>query len=286
MAMTPMNTLQELADDTPLLDNPTKLRAVAAEHGFLFFRRLLDPAAVRAVRREVLACCQRHDWLDDSAPVDEGVARPGLVVLEGDDRQRPFYLELQACRPFHALAQHPALLDLFAKLFGEPALAHSRNICRTIFPNTSQFTTPAHQDFVHIRGTPDTWTTWIPLGDCPRELGGLAVTRGLHKAGFLPTKSAYGAGGAGVDVPAGTEWFTTDYRAGDVITFHSYNVHQGQDNRTNRIRVSVDFRYQPASHEIHPSSLLPHTCEKSWDRIYATWPDANDPLKNYWLRKP
>lgn len=287
MAMTAMECVEDLSDSTMLLQNLPVLRAQAARDGFLFFRRLLDLDAVLDVRRVVLEVCRQFEWLDGTAPLMDGVVRPGMTRLEGDDRQRAFYAELQTRRELHALARHPALLGCFDALFGEETLAHSRNICRTIFPDTALHTTPAHQDFVHIRGTPDTWTTWIPLGDCPRKLGGLAVARASHTRGFLPVKAAYGAGGAGVDVPADTVWLTTDYRAGDVIAFHSYNVHQGQDNQTgDRLRLSADFRYQPVSHPVHPSSLLPHTFEKSWDRIYARWPDAADPLKYYWKRQP
>lgn len=286
MAMTPMRTVKELEDASHLLANPYALRAQAKEDGLLFFRGLLAPEDLAELRRDVLGLCQAHAWLEEGTDLMEGMARPNLLVIEADARHKPFYAELIALRSLYALAMHPVLLGLFEKLFDEPVLAHSRNICRTIFPKSEKYTTPAHQDCLHIRGTPETWTTWIPLGDCPRALGGLAVARASHTQGFLPCKAAYGAGGAGVDTADDTEWFTTDYRAGDVITFHSYNVHQGQDNKTDRLRLSVDFRYQPASQAVHPTSLLPHnTGETSWDRIYSHWPNPDDPLKHYWKKQ-
>jgi hypothetical protein len=45
----------------------------------------------------------------------------------------------------------------------------------------------------------------------------------------------------------GGRWLTTDYRAGDVLIFSIFTVHASLDNRTNRIRLSSDSRYQPAS---------------------------------------
>jgi hypothetical protein len=45
----------------------------------------------------------------------------------------------------------------------------------------------------------------------------------------------------------GGRWLTTDYEAGDLLTFTMYTVHAGLDNQTNRIRLSSDSRYQPAS---------------------------------------
>ena len=45
--------------------------------------------------------------------------------------------------------------------------------------------TPAHQDFPFIQGSARTFTTWIPLGECPRELGGLQVNAGTHLLGEM-----------------------------------------------------------------------------------------------------
>ncbi|MDZ4815112.1 MAG: hypothetical protein SGI71_02455 [Verrucomicrobiota bacterium] len=143
-----------------------------------------------AVRRGVLDVCHAQGWLDEQAARMAGVAREGLSVTEGDERHKPFYLDAQTLRCFHALSQSPELLDVFRLLFGEEPLAHSRNILRTIFPNSSQITTPAHQDYVQIGGTTETWTTWISLGECPVKLGGLAVSSGLHTKGVLEMKSA------------------------------------------------------------------------------------------------
>ena len=96
---------------------------------------------------------------------------------------------------FHAFAHHPAILDMCDKLFGEKTLVHPRNIGRIMFPENTKYTTPAHQDYIHIRGTEETYTAWIPLGPCPTALGGLSVLSGSHRDGIYPVKPAFGAGG-------------------------------------------------------------------------------------------
>ena len=53
MAMVDMKQVHALEDATDLLRSPDELRQRAAEHGCLFFRRLLDPARVLEVRRQV-----------------------------------------------------------------------------------------------------------------------------------------------------------------------------------------------------------------------------------------
>ena len=51
---------------------------------------------------------------------------------------------------------------------------------------------------------------------------------------------------------AGLRWLTGDYRAGDLLTFSMHTAHLGLDNNANRIRLSCDIRYQPASEPADP----------------------------------
>jgi hypothetical protein len=44
----------------------------------------------------------------------------------------------------------------------------------------------------------------------------------------------------------GGRWLTTENRPGDVLIFSVYTIHASRDNRSNRIRLSSDSRYQPA----------------------------------------
>ena len=68
---------------------------------------------------------------------------------------------------------------------------------------------------------------------------------------------------------------------GDVLYLHSLTVHQGRDNRSNRVRLSCDYRYQPRSHSVRSDSLIPHLNILTWDDIYTNW-DSDDPVKYYW----
>ena len=134
-------------------------------------------------------------------------------------------------------------------------------------------------------GSEDTWTTWIPLGDCPRSLGSLAVLPGSHKQGMMKVEQADGAGGhACVDTPA-EGWVRADFSCGDILFLHSHLLHQGQDNTSaDQLRLSVDLRCQNPQKPIHESSLEPHLNYLSWEEIYQNWPQ-NDPVKYYWKKE-
>lgn len=49
----------------------------------------------------------------------------------------------------------------------------------------------------------------------------------------------------------GGRWLTTEFKAGDLLTFGMFIVHASLDNRTeNRLRISSDSRYQCGSEPI------------------------------------
>ena len=283
MANQTMLHIEPFVDSTPLLPAPEQLRQRAAEQGYLFFSGLLDAEVVLDLRRQILEVAKKHGWLDADAPLIDGIARSDSLFIEGASPEWiAFYTDIQRLRAFNALALHPAIISMLETLFDDQVLPHPRNICRMIFPNTETHTTPPHQDNFYIGGTDETWTAWIPAGDCPTDLGSLAVAPGSHKMGKLDVIKATGAGGHAVVLDDDTLWAGGDFACGDVLFLHSLTPHQGQDNQSdNRIRVSLDYRYQPRSHPVRSDSLEPHMHFTDWADIYAGW-DDDDELKYYW----
>ena len=283
MAMVDMKQIHSLENATDLLANPGELRQRAKEDGCLFFRGLFESARVLEVRRQVLEVCRDHGWLAEGSDLMDGIANPGIRVGEsGIPSWQAFYDDVQRIRDFHALALDPAMIGMLEVLFGEQVLAHSRNICRLVFPDMNTHSTPPHQDNYFIGGSDETWTAWLPLGDCPEELGGLAVNRGSHRRGMLETFEGVGPGGRQVAVEDASSWVGGDYACGDLIILHSLTIHQGRDNVTpDRLRISSDYRYQPRSHPVRDDSLQPHMNWLTWDEIYEQW-DKDDPVKYYW----
>jgi len=252
------------------------------EDGYLFVPGLVAPEAIRGVRHDILALCSQAGWLAPGADPDEGIAAPDIRYVAGQPEFMPVYTEIQKLESFHALAHQPGIVEAVRTLVQQDVLVHPRNIARVIFPQNVAYTTPAHQDFIHIKGTPDTYTCWFPLGGCPVEMGGLAVLAGSHKAGIFHHEPALGAGGRGIPIdPLPDLWKANPFRAGDALFFHSHLVHSGLDNRTsNLLRLSVDFRYQGVSQPVAKGSLEPHHGTLSWDEIYVGWKSTR--YQRYW----
>ena len=238
------------------------LRGAMNDTGYLFFRGLLLAEDVLSVRRDMLQLCSDAGWLDTSCDVSDGIAAPGHKPLrEGFPEYTEVYRKILKTQSFFDFPTNPLLVNIARQLLDGDVLVHPRRIGRITFPHLESAATPAHQDHFYIRGAVETYSCWIPLGDCPMELGGLAVLPGSHEQGFLDHSiKSIGVGGSGVPIEESeTHWHSDDFAAGDVLFFHSYTIHKALPNKTdNRLRVSTDNRYQRAEDDIAPGSLKPH----------------------------
>lgn len=286
------NSTLDIPDSTPLLDNPAALRARADEDGFLCFRGMLPRATVLELRRQFLEVLSRFGWLATDGGIEDGRVNrdavdgedPEAMVAQGVGVNNVAYAEIQKLELFHSIPHTPRLVALYRKLFDEEVLVHPRQIARLVLPASFNTPTPAHQDFLHIQGSQVAWTCWMPVGDCPREMGNLTVLRRSHLKGLLSVSHVAGAGGLETHLCGeNLDWVVGDFEAGDILTFPSLTVHKAlKPQVTDRVRLSCDYRFQPASQPIEGRSLLPHGEVITWDEIYAGW--RNDDLKYYWRR--
>lgn len=279
-------------DSSALLGDRASLIARADADGCLFFRGLLPPEPLLELRRDMLKVVRSHGWLKPGTDLMEGALDLEALnrVPESEMRtdigvSREAYHDIQKLESFHRLPHHPNLLALYRTLFADEVLVHARHIARMVTGHSAILPTPMHQDFPLIQGTSNTWTCWFPIGPCPREMGSLSVLRGSHHDGYIPIQPAGGAGGIAVQLcPWNQGWLAGDFEMGDVLTFPSYTVHRALNAGVpDRIRLSLDVRYQPVREEVEEKSLLPH-CSLTWEEIYAGW--QQDDLKYYWRRLP
>ena len=237
----------------------TELQALMAKHGHLFFPHLIPRDIVLETRAEALSLCREAGWIvAESGPLEARWS--GCEPVHSDDPEWPaFYQRWIAASAFNSLPEQLAIIAVAETLLGESVLVHPRKIGRVAFPQNEGQHTPLHQDFFHVRGTADTYTAWVPLGDCPQELGCLTVADESHKAGFREHGPSAGPGGWSVQADADVVWRSQDFAAGDVLFFHSLTMHQALPNRTrDELRLSVDNRYQRVGDAIDPAALRPH----------------------------
>lgn len=266
--------MKEFAQSTTR-DRPEVLRQRLSNDGYLFFRSLLPIEALNTVRKDIIRVLLDCQWIDADQNVNSLSPGPNAAPTAGQSiAYYGMYTALQATQSFHELAVRPELTDLITAIFDEPIFAQPLRIGRIALPDGGALRTRPHQDLRPIQGTRDALTAWIPLTNCPAALGGLAALAGSNAADLLPASPAPGPGGLTVDVSDTDEaWRTSDYTLGDVLLFHSLTVHQALPNKSNQLRLSVDFRYQPASDPVTPLALRPHhyPIVPDWPTLTRAW---------------
>jgi hypothetical protein len=278
-----MQNVQSFVDCSDVLKDRKGLQSRAAENGYLYFPDLLPVEDIVPVRHQVLQVADRYGMLKAGVDKDEGIRKEGVYIdLEYDKPTPPhlqrFYNDILSLRGFNAFPHHPTVTGIIESLLGAPAFAHPRHICHILFPGRFEHTTEPHQDFHPVRGTENTWTVWIPLGDCDSDLGGVTVACGSNQRGYLDAGSIT----SGDLLDDETMWHWNPFRLGDVLIFNSLTIHRGRDNVTaDRIRLSTSARYQRISEPVDAAALHPHWGWADWEELYADW-DQQDPLKYYW----
>lgn len=284
----------QLRDSTDALRDQSELQRRLNDESYLFFRKLQDPHAIMSLRKQMLETIHTGGWLEPGSDPMAGIARVEAQCTEGDRAYTDVYHKVYKLEAFHRIAHEPELVATVERIAGRPVMPSPMKIARTWFPHYTEHTTPVHQDFVHFQGSFGVLTCWAPVGECPVELGGLAVLRGSHKVGkVVQHHFALGAGGLGVDLETAAsehpeldsgEWLTADYEPGDTLIFPALTVHKALPNVTNnRLRVSLDNRYHPVGDRIAAHMLRPHLSQLhalEWEEVYDDWP--TDDMKYYW----
>ena len=234
-AWRPAFALGSLPDASAERRDPLRLRERALREGYLFLPRLLPRAAVMALRRRAIAACRELGLLDGRDRWCGGRFGDGSGTGAYAD---PRWLQLQqrlfGQPAFTALENHPALRGVVADILEAAPVGGQGSVCRLAPPSRLQAPTAMHRDSQYIPGSTRLWTAWLPLGDCPLELGPLAVS---------PRSQLQ-------DSAADRPWVSAAMRAGDVLFVDAATLHRACPNYTrDRVRMSLDFRY------VHPGDV-------------------------------
>ncbi len=173
-----MGQYQELRISNDIMEDADALRERIDDEGYLFFKQLQRPEKLLELRQQMLTVMQEGGWLIAGTDPLDGIADVSQQCTEGDVEYSDVYHQVYRLEAFHRSAHWPEVMEIMAKVAGKPVLPHPHKVARLWFPQYTAHTTPIHQDFVHFQGNFETYTCWAPIGDCPIELGGLAVLPG------------------------------------------------------------------------------------------------------------
>jgi ectoine hydroxylase-related dioxygenase (phytanoyl-CoA dioxygenase family) len=185
--------------------------------------------------------------------------------------------------------RHPALLDAVEGLVGPEITCNPIQHIRAKPPaavsdtGAGFYNVPWHQDAGVITEDADASnivTCWLALVDATVENGCMEVLPGAHRLGFLPHVAG----------PTIREDAVPDIaprpvpvKQGGVVFMHRHMPHRSTPNFTDRVRWSLDLRYQPTGvptgRTAHPdfiarSAARPETALTDYAEWVAMWEDA------------
>lgn len=223
--------------------------------GYVYLRGALDPDAVLSFRRYYFGALSDTGLLRHGSDPGAGLAGDGEPDPGG--LRHVLFRQVVPGETYLRFCTQPAIRDFYGWLLGGTPFLHRRKIIRHTVPGRTGIgtATQAHYDLVYIReGTDRVLSSWIPLGDCPLDRGGLVYLEGSHhrvlaeeRAGRIRRPAA----SITADLPALAEshdsrWLVADYAAGDMVVHSAYVVHAALDNvdPCGVMRLSTDIRYQ------------------------------------------
>ena len=259
----------ELRESSYLVGNREELHARMQADGYLYLRGFFRREDVMAARKVIVESLAAEGILEAGTDPMDAVVKKGTDITFRPDLAK-------TNQPLQQLLYTGRLMEFYREFFGEAVRHYDFTWLRAMGPGRGS---APHCDVVYMgRGTREKLlTAWVPLGDAPLRLGGLMVlegshlqhaklrpylerdvdtycTNGRHAQEIEAGKKAWEWNGTLSNNPAslreklGGRWLTTDFEAGDLLTFTMHTVHASLDNQSgDRIRFSSDSRYQPAS---------------------------------------
>jgi ectoine hydroxylase-related dioxygenase (phytanoyl-CoA dioxygenase family) len=259
------------------------LSAELEAHGYALVRGVLPAGAVHGLLSEIVRVIDEDGWLLPNSTGLERLANASAACGESDPRFKSVYEQIFRLKAFHAFAHHPALKRVMNLLVGPRLLIHPKPIARLIFPNCERFVIDAHQDHQSVAGDAGCFTAWMPLHDCPPELGPLQILENSHHYGLQGIDPETGI--IARETAQGTDWVGGALHAGDVLFFSDLTVHAASQNTSNQLRISMDCRFQDYARAVNPANLVfPGSNGRSWNSTYAQW--NSDELQFFWQRLP
>jgi hypothetical protein len=181
-----------------------------------------------------------------------------MADLFGD----PTYTRIVLNPRLNEIAHHSRLADMMRDLLGPTGFCYPLRIPRLVYPSSLAPRQPGNYVHKDYRSVQDMFTCWVPFGHVPTELGGLALLPGSQRTDRVAPKP--------LDrLP--DQWVTADYQPGDVLVFHCLTTHAALPNHSERMRFSVEYRWQLADQPAPRRLVIGPTGAEIGSRIFRRY---------------
>ena len=101
----------------------------------------------------------------------------------------------------------------------------------------------AHQDWRSMQGSLNSIVVWVPLVDIDKKLGALEIMPKSHLFGLRTDHVDNGFGMVSLSEEENKSLVSVAVKAGDILIFSSFLIHQSGENSSDAPRWSCHFRY-------------------------------------------
>ncbi len=257
----PPDRFGALKERTHIAGDGGAMREALAEDGYLLLRGVLHRDEVLAARAEVFARLAAVGEIKEPSMdgMPTGISRRG--ELEPD--LAAFWRSVCEGPALRRITHAGPMLDTMARILDGPVRAFDFLWLRAMAPGRAS---AFHFDHVYMnRGTDRLYTVWTALGDVPLEDGPMLLVEGSHRwedliaeyKGLDVDKDKSKPGHVTMNPVELAEQrdcrlLSTEFRAGDILVVTMFMMHGSLDNRSGRVRLSCDTRYQRADEPIDP----------------------------------
>ena len=102
---------------------------------------------------------------------------------------------------------------------------------------------PLHQDWRSIQGSLNCIVIWIPIAELNDKMGNIEYYPSSHLQGLLPTLKHSWYRKVDFSLSKKIKIKKDRIKKGDAFFFSSFLIHKSAINKDNKIRVSLQFRY-------------------------------------------
>ena len=210
----------------------------------------------------------------------------GLTLKKGDEIFEEIFHDIYKIPEVHMLPHVDSIKNLISAIYREEALALPAHMIRLLFPDDRSgysIATPYHQDYPGSQGSERALTVWCPLESYEPISGTLAFASKRHREGI------FDVGISDRNIFEITENYSSDevigaVNKGDILLFTAFTPHRSLPNKSSRLRISIDFRFQPISDPVSNMFVSDWNpiANCSWDDIYKRSGDLPENIKYYW----
>ena len=244
----------ELKDSSNDIDNPERLWSSLREDGYLYLRGFHDRELAKKATHWTLHAIDERGGLAPGTDVSDG-------MISEANHNFPFFRVLPVAhgKPILDVVDSEATFSFYQRMFGKPVMTFDKRWLRSMAKGGHNH---FHYDSVYLgRGTQNRLSMWTALTSTALDGGPLVVALGSHEHERLI--ETYGATDMDRDLTDAV--FTSDprelvrdfgftlgtapFEPGDAVIFGLYTMHSTAPNLSDRYRISIDTRYQPADEE-------------------------------------